>query len=245
MVKSALLRSKPLPIWVQAGAEFGEEGPDQEYDRIATELVRLRSQLQMVRGSGAGSIVLNIQVLTEEAFALKEAFTMWISEAATSWQLLPLQKSLDVATSHPSTQKKMATAHIATWMKIYSTEILILSTYISFLEQTENSADVLTAKGALDAALQNFKHAVLNLYDISDSPASGIVIQELKRRIHSAPKLLRWIVWPLSMILLAEQVQGAQRDFIEDVMRECGKASGFAVLEDVEVSTAAGNKAVK
>lgn len=247
MIKSALLRSKNLPEWVHDGALFGEEDViELTYDRFSTRLVHLRSQLRLLR-SGDGDLE-SIDTLIEESRTLGGEFGEWSSKFPVSSSHLTPSRALGTTkanANHSYTNINPDTkAHAAICLRLHATDILILSTYISLLNLTSTSEAITLSPTSAQARNRLHSSAMAFITALNVYIGTQTYTTDVKTPLSPECGTLRWLVWPLSMILLAEEVDSCDRLFFEKLMKEAGRISGFAVLEDVKNNLPRGGEGV-
>ena len=233
MIKSALLRSKDLPEWIHDGQIFGEtEQFDVTYDRFAIRLVHLRHQLSLLR-SGT-STQESAAALVEESYNLEKEFGEWSARYSASWSRPTPHEQNEVEILRDNSDQDEIKVQAAVCLKLHATDILIISTYLSLLHPTVSSSSDVTSPSSTRATARMHTIAMDFLSALNNLAGNKIHTTNVKSLIDEESGVLRWVVWPLSMILLAEEMDENDKLFLRDLMKEVGKISGFAVLEDVE-----------
>jgi len=173
--------------------------------------------------------------LLRESCELAKAFGEFSSSFPTGWLLHSSQHHSGQRMYESLSSDTPPTILTALCLRYYATDILIMSIYISLRKHatTNNTSatfpTIAHADVRLNTSITNFRRALQNFTD-SSAPSS------ITPAIHIGLKAesLRWIAWPLSMIMLAEEVRGSDRVYFEYLMKETGRISGYAVLGDVK-----------
>ena len=102
-MRTSILRATPLPIWIQNGAEFGEERFDLEFDHCLVEVARLRCNSQTLLKDLKESYLPDdktsatlAQTLIEDCQAVDGLLAAWAASLPQSWdfQAIAEQSSL-------------------------------------------------------------------------------------------------------------------------------------------------------
>lgn len=229
MIKSALLRDRDLPEWIQRGEDFGEEGLDLEYDRFSLRLVKLRRHLHLLK---SGDVTEPDTLLVTEAHDLSSTFEEWSTRFPSNWSL---NHTIEVEAGPSSTTVNESIVRAAIWLRYYATHILILSTHVSLTHLIISTTNNTVTESALLQTKTKLNEAVANCKATFEVlSGSTALLNDDATTTNSKLDMTKLVTWSLSMVLLAQEVQGSERLFFANLVREMGRVSGFAILEDVE-----------
>ena len=250
-IKSALLRTKPLPEWMHDGAVFGEDGLELEFDTIVVQIANLRHRLSTLLGEIGQQpdwtmIRLKAAELNVEAQRAEKALHEWSTHFPSSWS--GRQHNLPTPCIWPSkffygsyVYSYSHVAYAAVWARYYSTVMLVCSARLRVLKLINPTPDhdldkqrsecLFTIKDMTDFLISTIPFC-LERFRVSD--ASNLSTQRdlitLNSDEDAKPYLARLVVWPLSVGSSLEEVNTEQRMWFKSQLSRIGESLGTGVL---------------
>lgn len=233
MIKSALLRNRNLPEWIVEGKEFGEEGLELEKDSMLVKLVGLRQRLRSLRDGqekGAHNILQEAANIAKEAQDLDLEMSNWPNRFPSTWtreeHTLPAKPGIRDSPQKVSSYQSFAYASI--WTKHYAARMLVNSLLIQSLALANPlpplspTVSEISARANLTEMAEEFQCSLPFCF----GNLEGTVKEE---DMH--PITIRWVAWPLTMVMLVEEFEGALKEVFVDAIVSIGKRVGIGALE--------------
>lgn len=246
MIKSALMRNKSLPEWIINGRDFGEEGLEAEYDSIIVRLVDIRHRLFALgkddEGCQANDRTKLASELVQESQDLETNISTYPSRFPSNWirqmHILPVESGVRNSPQIVYGYQNLSYASI--WSRYYATRILINSTFISCLRILHRlpvpPPIVPTSPSLKNAQFQKAQFAIAEMADEMQSSLpfclgnmTGVIKEE---EIH--PISVRWLAWPLTMVMFADELGKAKKEVFVAEMLRLGRRVGIGALMGVE-----------
>ncbi|KAL8705954.1 MAG: hypothetical protein Q9201_000948 [Fulgogasparrea decipioides] len=253
LIKSSLLRNKPLPKWILDGSRFGESGQELDYDHIAVQTVNIHgvlADLQPDRISHARKA----EKLYTKATRLDHMLQDWSSRfpAAWSYQQHDVGQCDVWASTHTYSRvvySYNSSGHAAVWCQYFTTRMLVNSMRLRLLELSEPHPVAGLAQEP------RWQECIANLEFMADSLASTIpyCLDKFKvsddTNIQSSqaslkpntggeikPYLAYRVVWPLTIASSIAQTDPRQQQWFKSQLAKIGRITGIGVLECAETS---------
>lgn len=248
LIKSSLIRSVPLPDWMQDGSQFGEQGVELEYDRILVRVVNLHHAATMIQQANnpPNSSTENLSNVARE---LDEALHKWtrhipemctyqphVVTSPTGWPRKHFYSS--IVYSYPTP------AYASAWAQYFVVRMIINSTRYKVLELGRSSPligptyekdrqECITAlKVMADNLASSIPFSVERFeIDKSSTNQSSITINtddDIK------PYLARLVVWPLLIACGVEGIDIKQKMWFTSELAAFGRITGDGIFECAE-----------
>lgn len=252
MIKSALLRSLPLPEWILNGGGFGEQGLQLEYDRLIIRIVNIRHRLQTITMQETGKhLIATVKELDEEAQNVDMALQNWKAHFPNSWSYqrhaLPNPQSYPTKDFYNSQVYSYASpAHSAAPNQYHATRMLINSTRLRILDLIETELDDSTSQQRLHCLSNITKMGddlassvafCLQRFKVVDSPTSSpnsTSFQEsitLTTKNEVMPYVACLVIWPLTIGSSLAYVDVKQRSWFKSELVRVGRKVGHTMFE--------------
>lgn len=248
LIKSSLLRSVPLPDWIQDGSRFGEHGLELDYDRILVRAINLHhaatsdQQKNNLQNSRA-------ETLNNEARELDEALQKWsyhisgacayqrhVATSPTGWPTAHFYSSIVYSYPKP--------AYASAWSQYFAIRMVINSTRYKVLELGRTSPLIEPTYE------QQRQESIVLLKAMSDNLAASIPFCVERFKVHTTaigqpsiaintnggikPYLARLIVWPLLIACGVEGIDINQQMWFKYELGSLGRLTGDGVFECAE-----------
>ena len=245
LIKSALLRNLPLPVWIQDGEDFGEQDFDLDYDRVIVRTVNLHYRLSDLKAANANQ-------LNDETQELETALQNWADNIPCSYERYIVAESDPWPRKHfysPTVFHYSRPAWAAVWSQFFATRILIHSMRLRILFQ---SWPIPLGGSPNDAQMQD---CVVLLKEMSDSLASTVPFclerftvdtpTTPNRPISVTPKqsndikpyLASQVVWPLTIASSCQGIDVKQQQWFKSELAGMGRITGDGILEYAETDS--------
>ncbi|KFX87406.1 hypothetical protein V490_08267 [Pseudogymnoascus sp. VKM F-3557] len=249
MIRSALLRNRPLPDWMRDGSRFGEHNMGLSFDRILVRIVNLRYAFRSLEQK---KDILSAEAaeLNNSARELDEACREWAAQipSARSYQphIITGPSSWPRRDFYSSTIYSYAQpTYAAVWIQYFAARMLINSTrlrllqlccpaqFLDFTYREQHRECTTYLKAMADSLASTIPFSlgrvmVDNVHDHS-SRNSKPVITFIEDEIRPALALLT--VWPLSMASSLDGVDPGQQLWFRSELARLGRILGDGVLE--------------
>lgn len=250
-IKSALLRSVPLPEWILDGVIFGERGLDIEYDRIIIQVLDLRQRISkfLIRGANTSTENFNLRAsgFYLEAEDLDRALKKWTTNFPTLWYYR--QHILPDLVSYPTKEffspivyTCSNPAFAGVWCKYFASRMLITSTRLRLLDADLPSSDDLALKQRLGCVslLKSLSNDLASMvpYCLQPYNESGITSQTIRSASAHAIDTREFaqffasvLAYPLSIAASLANVDVLQRRWFKSQIADIGRRLGAGLLE--------------
>ncbi|KAG4435106.1 hypothetical protein IFR05_009415 [Cadophora sp. M221] len=252
MIRSALLRNIALPEWIMDGSLFGEECLELEYDRLAVQIVDIRTRLiafgKEERSQGQLSLESAVlaKELDEQARVVDKALQEWTNHFPESWayQRHTLSEPLTYPTKEfysPTVLTYQSLSYAAVWSLYFGTRILTNCSRVRILElaypeDTEQRSKYLALIHEMANDLASSipfcrQNITITESSVSDSGSKVVTINsdDLEEQ-HAAVTT----VWPLSMASGLSRVEVKPRSWFRAELARIGRMMYDSVLEGAE-----------
>jgi len=245
MIKSALMRNRSLPEWIWIGRDFGEEGLESEYDSMIVRLVDIRQRLFSLRsdveGDRSSERTLVISELVKGCQDLELDISRFPSRFPNNWirqkHLLPVESGVRDSPQIVYSYQNLSYASV--WSRYYATRLLVNSTLIGslkLLHSVPNSPAVQTITSPQHRQLQKGQSTIAEMASEFQSSLpfclgniTGVITEE---EIH--PICVRWLAWPLTMVMFADELDRVKKEVFMAVIMRLGRRVGIGALMGVE-----------
>lgn len=250
IIRSALLRSKPLPDWILDGASFGEHGSELEYDSIVARIADIRHRLSMflkeIPGLGyrSNNFAERVESLNEEARDIDEALQGWISSFPSTWHPKShILSDINAWPTHdfdnPIVYSYSSTASLLVWTQYYSMRLFMNSTRLRILRLSNVGSKEFSQKQRAQC-LSNITAAANDL--ASSLPfclgevrvASDRISVTVETNVEIMPYVATRVIWPLMIASSLADVDMKQRQWFRSELARLGKIVGFGVIEHAD-----------
>ena len=256
LIRSALLRNRPLPEWMLEGTSFGEHGLELEYDCIVVRIANVRQRLStlLVKKTSARhtshELTSNVEELNKEARDIDKALHDWTAHFPITWSYqrhtlsdpLPwptedFYSSVVYSYSHP--------AHAAVWNLLYATRMLINSTRSRVLQVSRPSSDGFADEQRLEC-LSHMKSMAddlassvpfcLQRFKVTHSPNSPSQPKSITLNTNEViePYVSGLPIWPLTIASSLGDLDIKQKMWFRSQLARLGRMVGVGVLECAE-----------
>ncbi len=262
LIRSAFLRSLPLPAWILDGTRFGEEGLELHYDRLEVGLVNLRNATACLEGE-SDSEASKIEDLNKQAQELDSALQDWVANIPGKYSYqshtLPhsdsnndrswLSPHFYSLTIYSFTKP----GHAAAWLQYFSTRMLIASTRLRILQshhvKPAYSDDVytqqkLTTLATLNTAADNLSSTIPfpigrfkleNPKTLDDSKNKQPVLITINEKDAVEPYLANIVIWPLSIAAGLKGLERTHQLWFRTELAGLGRLVGDGIIESAEM----------
>lgn len=250
LIRSSLLRNRPLPDWLLNGDRFGEHNLGLEYDRIVVRIVNLRyafASFQPKHGLQAAKLV----ELNKEARELDRALQEWAANIPSTWSYH--RHTLENPDAWPRRHfyssivySHSSPGYVAVWSQYFGTRMLINSTRVRILELSsanplldfdceQQRLECLTQLKAMADSLASTIPFCLDRFTVDNpnSPNCQPTIT-LNTNEEIKPSLASLAVWPLTIASSIEGIDVSQHLWFRSVLANLGRIVGDGIFEYVE-----------
>ena len=250
MMRSALLRNRPLPDWMQDGSRFGEHNLDLGFDGIFVQVVNLHHTFKSLE-KRKNLLTAEAEGLNDEARELDEACREWVAQIPSEWSYQ--EHSIVELNSWPKRNFYSSTVYTyarpgyaAVWIQYFAVRMLINSTRLRLLQ-------LICRPQSLDLTYQQQRReCTTQLQTMADSLAStfpfslGRITADNRENKDSQnstptitlnadeevrPALALLTVWPLSMASRVDGLEPRQQLWFRAQLARLGRVLGDGVLE--------------
>lgn len=237
MIKSAIMRNRNLPDWILEGKDFGEEGLELENDGLLIKLVDLRQRLCSLRDDqekGTYEIAQEAAEIAKKAQALDLEMCSWPTHFPSTWlrkeHILP--PKFGVRDSPRKVYSYQSFAYASIWTKHYAARILVNTLLIQSLHLAYPSRPTSQTKEQISMAHANLTEMAKE-FQCSLPFCFGNLEGTVKEEdMH--PITIRWVAWPLTMVMFADELEEGLKTFFMDAIVSLGKRVGIGALEKAE-----------
>ena len=249
MIRSALLRNRPLPDWMRDGSQFGEHNMDLGFDGILVRIVNLRYAFRSLEQK-KNLLSAEAEELNNEARELDEACREWVAQIPSAWsyQLLSiaepnswLRRDFYSSTVYSYAQPGFA----AVWIQYFAARMLINSTrlrllqlcrppqFLDFTYQQQRRECTTYLKAMADSLASTIPFSLGRIMadnakdrgSRNSKPAITPIGDEIR------PALALLTVWPLSVASSLDGVDPGQQLWFRSELARLGRVLGDGVLE--------------
>ncbi|KFY06749.1 hypothetical protein V492_07780 [Pseudogymnoascus sp. VKM F-4246] len=249
MIRSALLRNRPLPDWMRDGSRFGENNMALGFDGILVRIVNLRHAFRSLKQT-KDLLRAEAEELNNAARELDEACQEWTAQIPGAWSYQP--HSITEPNSGPTRDFYSSTVYVyaqpgyaAVWIQYFAARMLINSTRLRLLQlccpsqfldstyqqQRRDCTSYLKAMADSLASTIPFSLGRIMADNTKDQgsrnskPAITLVEGEIR------PALALLTVWPLSVASSLDDVDPGQQLWFRSELASLGRVLGDGVLE--------------
>ena len=247
LLRSALLRNYSIPVWVQDGARFGENGIDLSFDEILVRVVKLRHAYKTLVQHRDLEVEL-VETLNNEARDLDKASRMWEAELPQKWTYT----THSIPGAWPRTglyslilYTYSRRCYAAVWLQYFAVRMLVMDTLLSLLHITcakdpsvRNSShqqELLKCRTQLKLIIDGLASTIpfslgrINLGMTNDK--NSMLAPTLNSDESIPPHLAIHAVWPLAVALNLDGVELEMRQWFRGTLVRLGSVLGDGSLE--------------
>lgn len=230
MLKSLLLRGKPIPKWLQDGNRYGEQGAELHYDRILARLVSLRSVMGIQQD--VGDETYSDEVMAE-AFQLARdlrAFTTDLPEAYIYRRSKTPPSDQDWL-SDPMLNVCSTPQHATIWAHLFATRMIVSRTNIQILQSSpETELEAKSCTAMLQEHADNLAATIPQCLGLVYAEGEEVqILPEANMKPWQASRA----VWPLTIAVSIPDYDDALRRRFKAQLATIGKIVGDGVLQTV------------
>lgn len=250
LLRSSLLRKRPLPDWMLNGDRFGEWGLELEYDHIVVRIVNLYYAVASLEPKNGLQVAKN-EELDIEARELDKALQGWAAHVPSSctyqrhiltdpgpWPRASFYTPIVYNYSRPG--------YAALWSEYFAARMLVNvirlrilgldrpNPVVDFSHDQQQSNCTAQLKAMADSLASTIPYC-LERFDLTDSnsPTSQASIkpttmQEIK------PYLATLAIWPLSIASSLQGIDVHQQQWFTSELARIGRVLGIGVFECAE-----------
>ena len=254
-IRSALLRTLPIPGWMLEGSTFGEYGLELEYDRIIVRIANIRQRLAMLlrvnRQLCTHEHTFLIQRLAEEGRDVDETLQRWAlrisSDISCRQHTLSDPHPWPIRDFYaPTVYSYSSLKHSAMWTQYHATRMLILSTRLGILDLSGPNSDESYAQHSefmtsLNIAAKDLASSVpfcLNRFEVMNdfNPFTHESCITLNTKENIKPYMASLIIWPLSIASILSKVDIEPKTWFKSELARLGKVVGVGILESANTN---------
>lgn len=241
ILKSCLMRNRPLPDWLVDGQNFGEHGMELESDRIDVRVLALRQAYMKLENSIHSTPA---EQLNDEAKEIDNALQDLVSRLPKSYYyqkhfitthgLFPRRHFIS-----PVVYGYQRVGYAAVWAQYFATRMLInrlrlrilhLSDYEHAHEQQRKECH--EAIKVMGESLASTIPSCLERFCFDKDRPDSIV---LNTNTDIPPYLINYVVWPLSIATGIEGLNATQLSWFRCELAALGKLAGDGVIESTGI----------
>lgn len=258
LLRSALLRNRQIPEWMQDGALFGEQGLELDYSNISVRICNLRGHLSELIKEGsarlpdmaqANEFAMTTEALAEEVRNIDVALEDWKTHFPNAWSCL--EHTLpDIIDSFPTDDFYSSTvytysnpAYAAVWNLYYATSLLINCTQLKILNlnggaQLNNDSMPNEQLQPILSHITNTAHKLAStipfcLQKVKVAGRSNEIIVDMKAEYE--PYVASSIViWPLSVATSLKDLKTNEKAWFRCQLSRVGRMIGSGIFDNVE-----------
>ena len=247
LIRSALLRNQQIPHWMLEGGPFGETGLALAFDRAVVQITNIRNRLRQLLANqpvdlAIGKRLAMIEDLCKETQETDEALQQCAASLTTLWPFTQHNLATNGNWSpqkyfyFPTVFSYSSSAFARLWAYFYSIRMLVLSTWMSILEdgphdggkatQLQKNLDLMVdnLSSSLPFCLQHFNLAV----DPVSTKSQHTVHFNKSKEIE--PCLANLTIWPLSLASSLKHVDTKHQAWFRSVLGQLGHAIGVGMF---------------
>jgi hypothetical protein len=260
LLRSALLRNRQIPEWMQDGALFGEQGLELNYSNISVRICNLRGHLsELIEGSArlpdmapANELVMTIKALDEEVRNIDIALEDWKAHFPNTWccceHTLP-----DIIDSFPTDDFYSSTvytysnpAYAAVWNLYYAMSLLINCTRLKILNLNDGAQ--LNNDFMPDELLQPILSRITNtahklastipfcLQKVKVAGRSKEITVDVKAEYEPYVASLM-VIWPLSIATSLRDLKTNEKAWLRCQLSRVGRMIGSGIFDNIETGS--------
>lgn len=246
LLRSSLLRNRPLPAWMKDGSIYGEYGVELDFDRIIVQIIGLLHRIQKLRQSN-GKPCSEVARLRTEARELDTALDAWAAQIppdCTYEKRCCTENSprprLHWYSSAVSIHRTSGNA--AAWCHYFAVRMLINNARLKVLAITsegpigvDSERETKTSSAQLNAAAEDLAASIPACLELVPSraaiQANGLRNPILKKLDVINPSNASLTAWPLTIASSLEQLDSGQKAWFKAELAEIGRITGDGILE--------------
>jgi hypothetical protein len=242
MVRSALIRKRPLPEWIIDGAPFGEHGLEAMFDRILVQIVSLRWRLVKFLENRSEirqnlhECISESEELNNEARNIDQALIDWPGYFPTTWcykvHELPNTKSTRVFCS-PVVYSYSSLAYATVWNMFFSTRMIINTTRLRILETLDLSESISEQRAECLSNIKSMAHHIASttpfaLQKVKITSQNEIMLSADKE---VKPSVALMGIWALSVASSIKEVEPKLQLWFGSELKHLGEMTGDSIVQ--------------
>jgi hypothetical protein len=241
IIKSCLMRNRPLPDWLLDGESFGEQNMELESDRIDVRILALR-QAYLKLGHGVNATT--VELLDEKAKGIDNALQELAGQlpALCSYQQHVITAPGSFPRKHfisPDVYSYQRPGYAAIWAQYFATRMLANTLRLRILDlscsdlygqKRTECHNVIKAMGDSLACTIPF---CLERFSFEQNETDSIL---LNANTEITPYLVNTVVWPLSIAAGLKSINARQLSWFRCELAAIGRLIGDGVLESARTS---------